>query len=93
MASYGAAKERSAGRAKAGKFHHLEVHPAQEGGAVVHHFHEHPDGFGTREHGEAAAFGSDDGHKLAAHIAKHIGISMPGKAETESAEPEEAEEE
>lgn len=91
MASYGAAKSRVP---KIGKFHHLEVSPAANGGAVVKHFHEHSDGLGGfREHGEPHVFGKEDGAELSAHIGQHVGISMLGKASGKGAEPDEVEDE
>lgn len=90
MASHGAAKEIAREHeAKVGKFHHMELHPAANGGAVVHHFHEHSDGLGGfREHGQPYTFSKDGGHELAAHIQEHVGIAMPGKATEPETEPE-----
>lgn len=91
MASHGAAKERIQ---KVGKFHHLEIHPAANGGAVIHHVHEHNDGLGGfRPHGEPHVFGKDSGAELAEHIGQRIGISMPGKSAIKKVEPEESDEE
>jgi trans-2-enoyl-CoA reductase len=102
MASHGAAKDAASksriptgeqGLKSHGKFHHLEIHPAANGGASVHHIHSYPEGGGVmHEPKEVHVFGEGDGHKLAAHIEKHIGIDMPGKAKGTVAERAEGEE-
>lgn len=69
------------------EFSHMEIHPGEDGGAVVTHH------FTSYEHKpEMHPFSDGDGHKLAAHIEKHIGIAMPGKSVAKEDEPEEEEE-
>jgi hypothetical protein len=93
MASHGVAKERavtepSAPKAPKKEFDHMELKEAENGGAVATHH------FTSYEHKpEIHAFGKDEGHKLSAHIEKHLGIKMPGKSSTDSAEETEGDQE
>ena len=65
------------------KLHHLEVHPAHNGGhMVMHHYHSS----GAYQEPATHVFGPDQGHEMMAHIAKHAKVKM-GEAE-EKAEPE-----
>lgn len=93
MASHGAVKEfantEAPRKAKPPKILDGMTLRAGENEGVVaeHHFthYEHKP--------EMHIFGDDDGHKLAAHIEKHLGISMPGKQTGgREDEPEEREE-
>ena len=55
---------------------HIRISKAKNGGHVIEHHHdsmEHPP--------ETHVFGPDEGDKLLAHVAKHMGI--PGAAEEE----------
>ena len=62
--------------------HHIELTAAQNGGAMAEHSFTH------YEHKpEVHVFGAGDGAKLAAHIEKHLGISMPGRAKGTVASP------
>ena len=71
-----------------GKFHHMELSSAANGGVIATHFHAGADGYGMREHPAGPhAFGENEGHLLAAHIEKHLGITMPGRAEGTVAKP------
>ena len=63
------------------KLHHLEIHPAKNGGhMVMHHFSS------DRGYQEPAThvFGPDEGEEMMAHVAKHAKVKM--------SEPEEKEE-
>jgi hypothetical protein len=66
--------------------HHIELTAAQNGGAMAEHSFTH------YEHKpEVHVFGANEGHKLAAHIEKHLGIKMPGRAEGTIASPSDGE--
>jgi hypothetical protein len=84
MASHGYAKSAPAhgirepmakDKMPAMKFHHMEIHPGENGGAMVQHYHS-SGGFSHEMHGGPHLFGPEDGKELAAHISKHIGIPM-----------------
>lgn len=83
MASYGKAKETMPVEPRAPKKELLEMRlrKAKNGGVVVEHQMTTYDG-----KPEIHAFGGDEGHKLAAHVEKHMGITMPGKTDKESME-------
>jgi len=91
MASHGAMKEQAVAERRPvplpkKEFSHMELREAENGGAIAtHHFtaYEHKP--------EMHAFGTDEGHKLAAHIEHHLGISMPGKSHTDKAASKEQE--
>jgi len=93
MASHGAMKEVAIAEPRpkplpAKELSHIELREAENGGAVAEHH------FTAYEHKpETHVFGTNDGHKLAAHIEKHLGISMPGKSKTDSAEETEGDKE
>lgn len=92
MASHGAMKEQAASVAATPKkspqfLRHMRLEPAQNGGVVVHHEMNNWDEKKQLPH----TFSSEDGHKLAAHIEKHLGIKMPGKAEGREGEPDDEE--
>lgn len=58
------------------KLHHLEVHPAENGGVMIqHHFSEYG---GKYKAPENHVFSEDEGHKALEHIAKHADISHGG---------------
>jgi hypothetical protein len=63
---------------------HIELQKAENGGVIAQHRMNYFDG---KE--PVHAFGADEGHKLAAHIEKHLGIKMEGKSPSEDTEPEE----
>ena len=92
MPSHGAVKEQASEPVAPKKpkqfMRHMELTPAENGGAVARHVMNTYDG---KE--PVHAFGADEGHKLAAHIEEHLGIKMPGKSSTESAEEKEGDEE
>jgi hypothetical protein len=90
MASHGAMKEVAAEphapKMRAKQLEHIRLEEAQNGGVIAtHHFtnYEHKP--------EPHVFGDGEGHKLAAHVEKHLGISMPGKSNTDKADSEEQE--
>ena len=101
MASHGAAKDfasvrppaprgespRAFGKLPAKQLHHLEMRGGESGGVSVEHH------FTNYEHKpEMHVFGDGDGHMLAAHIEKHLGIKMPGKSGADKNEPAEGDE-
>jgi hypothetical protein len=93
MASHGAMKEQAAmeppRRAMPKKeLEHIRLEEAENGGVIATHHFTHFD-----HKPEPHVFGDSEGHKLAAHIEKHLGISMPGKSKMESAEETEGDEE
>lgn len=93
MASHGAAKEMAATERAAPKMPKKELEAihlkeAENGGVTAEHHFTH------YEHKpEVHVFSDGDGHKLAAHIEKHLGIKMPGKSSTESSEETEGDQE
>ena len=92
MASHGAMKEVAAEAPRTAKkpakeLMHGELKEAENGGVTMEHH------FTSYEHKpELHVFGSDEGHKLAAHIEEHFGIKMPGRAEGTVAKPSGGEE-
>ena len=64
---------------------HIQIKKADNGGVVASHHMTRYDG---KE--PVHAFGADEGHLLAAHLEKHLGIKM---AASKSEEPEEKAEE
>lgn len=92
MASHGAMKERAASEPAQPKkmpkeFAEMTLRKAENGGAVAEHR------FTSYDHKpETHVFGENEGHKLAAHIEKHLEMSMPGRAKGTVAEREEGEE-
>jgi hypothetical protein len=93
MPSHGALKETAAVAEPQQKkmpkeLRSIELRKAENGGAVAEHSFTH------YEHKpETHVFGAGDGRKLSAHLEKHLGISMPGKSKTDSAEETEGDEE
>lgn len=57
---------------KKNELSHIELKKADNGGVVAQHRMRNFDG---KE--PVHAFGADEGHKLAEHIGKHLGIHMP----------------
>lgn len=93
MASHGAMKEaavteRAAPKMPKKELEHIRLEEAENGGVIATHHFTHYD-----HKPEPHVFGDGEGHKLAAHIQEHLGISMPGKSKSESAEESEADEE
>ena len=93
MASHGAMKEAATqeppvARKPAKALMHMLLKKADNGGVVVEH---RMNTFDGKE--PVHAFGAEDGYKLAAHIEKHLGIKMPGKAESENMEAKEGDDE
>lgn len=91
MPSYGATKtmpaEPKQSKMPKKELAHVEMREAENGGVTAEHH------FTSYEHKpEVHVFGSGDGHALAAHIEKHLGIKMPGKSATESMEQKEGDE-
>ncbi|MBV8208212.1 MAG: hypothetical protein JO041_15610 [Acidobacteria bacterium] len=60
------------------ELHHLEIHPAENGGHTVeHHFkmkHSKSGAFITHPDPERYSFGPEEGHKMLAHTANTLGI-------------------
>ena len=93
MASHGVAKERAVAEPQAPKkpakqLEHIRLEEAENGGVIATHHFTHYD-----HKPEPHVFGDGEGHKLAAHIEKHMGIKMPGKSASESSEETEGDEE
>lgn len=74
---------RSSHKSRAKSLHHLEIHPTENGGAVIQHHFSHDNGYHEPEH---YAFGKGEGKKAMAHIAKHANIEHESKAEAEKEE-------
>jgi hypothetical protein len=91
MPSHGALKDAAATEApKPAKkaLMHMLLKKADNGGVVAEH---RMNTFDGKE--PVHAFGAEEGHKLAAHIEKHLGISMPGRSKVDSAEETEGDQE
>ena len=70
------------------KLHHLEVHPAHNGGhAVHHHYHQ---GDGAYREPAVHVFGPEEGHEMMKHIAKHAKVKDGWPGENEAEEKAEA---
>lgn len=67
------------------KIHHIEIEKVkgENGGHIVRH-HYHADGMSYHEP-STHIFGKGDGEEMMTHIAKHMGVEMPGREQ----EPEE----
>lgn len=68
------------------KLHHLEIHPAKNGGhMVMHHYHS------ERGYMEPAThvFGPEQGEEMMAHVMKHAKVNAPAGEKDEAAEAEE----
>lgn len=73
------------------KLHHMEIHPAHNGGHTVKHFMEHSMKRDGKSHSgisylppeeEHHVFAEHEGHEMLAHIANHLDIpSMPREEE------------
>lgn len=93
MASHGAQKEMATSeparpRVPKKELDRIELKEAENGGVIAEHH------FTSYEHKpEPHVFGDGDGHKLAAHIEQHLGIKMPGRAKSGTAEMGKVEEE
>lgn len=74
---------------KALKLDHLQVHEAENGGHLVEHHFQH-DG-GQYHEPEQHVFAKGEGHKMLAHVAKHMGIKSEAKAEGETVAKEKSE--
>lgn len=84
MASYQEALSIKAPKREKPRLVGIHLKPAENGGVIAEHHMSHYDGADP-----AHAFGADEGHKLAAHLEKHLGIKMGGSAESvEGAEEE-----
>jgi hypothetical protein len=82
------------------KLHHIEIHPAENGGHTVqHHFHHemrrnrdsHVGMTMSAPEPEHHVFGPHEGHQMLAHVANHLQIPESGPAETEPDGDEESE--
>lgn len=72
------------------KLHHMEIHPAKNGGhMVMHHF---ASGSGYQEP-QTHVFGPEQGEEMMAHVAKHAKVKMDAeeKGEPEGMKDEEGE--
>lgn len=72
------------------KLRSIEFSKAENGGHIAEHRFESGDG--SYHSPEQHVFGADEGHKLLAHVAKHMGIQAeePETEETHEAEEGEA---
>lgn len=75
------------------EMHHMEIHPAENGGhTVMHHFkHKASKSGAFRETPEPEhhVFGPNEGHEMLAHVANHLGVKeMPAEEEPEVEEAE-----
>ena len=81
MANYAEKLDQNAamrkGHGRKSKFSHYEVKPAENGGAIVQHFHESPDGYGTQKHGNPHAFSEDEHKEFAGHFKEHFKMPKP----------------
>ena len=61
------------------KLHHMEIHPAKNGGHTVEHYFESKPSksgaFREMPPPEKHVFGADESGKMMAHVSKHLGIS------------------
>jgi hypothetical protein len=57
---------------------HIEIHPAMKGGVTVKHVYS-----GYQHDPREYNFGEDEGDRAAAHIARHTGLPLQGRAEDE----------
>lgn len=83
------------------KMHHIEIHPAENGGHTVqHHFHHEMRRSGSAHSGmmmdqpeaEHHVFGPDEGHEMLAHVANHLHIPTEGKKGRKDEEEDERDE-
>jgi hypothetical protein len=93
MASHGAMKEVAAAEPPRHKtppkeLDHIRLTPAENGGVSAEHHFTH-----FEHQPETHVFAAGQHKELMAHLSKHLGISMPGKSKTESAEETEHDEE
>ncbi len=77
------------------KIEHMRITPAENGGHVVeHHFApkmQKTGAFMEHQEPEKHVFGPGDGHKMIAHVKKHLGIGAAPSPKTEQAELEPSE--
>ncbi len=91
MASHGAMKEAAATEPPRHKIppkelEHIRLTPAENGGVSAEHH------FTSYEHKpEMHVFAAGQHKELMVHLSKHLGMSMPGKSKTDSAESKEQE--
>jgi hypothetical protein len=64
----------------------IELRKSANGGIIAEHNYNVYDGM-NKPH----TFSGDEGHLLAAHIEKHLGLKMPGRAEGTVAAPSDGE--
>ena len=79
-------KETAKGRAmeKKHELHHMEIHPAENGGHTVQHHFKSKRGKGPfMEHPEPEhhVFGPEDHEKMMSHISEHLGLHTPEEEE------------
>ena len=93
MASHGAIKEQAATHPVEAKppkkeLREIALRKSANGGVIAEHQHNVYDGL-NKPH----TFGAGEGHLLAAHLEKHLGIKMPGKAAEGTTEVEDGQHE
>lgn len=65
------------------KLHHIEIHPAKNGGHMVQHHYHHDMTYHEPEH---HVFGPEQGEEMMAHVMKHAKVKMDNE-EAEGLEP------
>lgn len=68
----------------------IQIEKAENGGHIAQHRF-HNNGPGPYHEPESHVFGADEGHKLLAHVAKHLGIKGQAESEGEGEMAEEGE--
>ena len=70
------------------KLHHLEIHPAETGHIVEHHFEAQKKGnaFMERPEPEKHVFGDGEGEEMLTHVASTLGIKHEGEMAAEEEE-------
>ena len=86
MPGFGAERQFARGASSEKRLKTMTIHMPEAGGReehVVEHEHHEPHGK------ERFQFAPNENENLAAHLSKHLGLKLPGKAAgSESAEPE-----
>ena len=77
------------------KLHHIEIHPAENGGHTVQHHYKEEMSRSRDAHAgmmmrhvepEHHVFGPDEGHEMLAHVANHLNVPVEGKKGREDEE-------
>ncbi len=87
MPGFGALRNLARGQSSEKKLKSMTIHMPSPGGLkdyIVHHDHHPP------HDRESFRFAPNENENLAAHLSKHLGLRLPGKAADESAESSES---